>query len=285
MEESNAGLQSRGFSDRTERLVVLMKSVLKYSGAKNRLATWICEYIPEHKVYLEPFAGSLAVLFNKKRSHIETVNDLDGEVVNFFKILRDNPEELKRIITLTPYSRSEYDKAYGETADTVERARRFCVRCWMGFGCANRYHNGFKSGQQTNSPNPAKAWAQLPETMPMASERLKGVQIECLPALELISRYDTEDVFMYIDPPYLHGTRKNYLYKYEMEDYEHEELLKVLVKHPGKILLSGYGNEMYSDYLSGWKKVHKSTNAEFGLARTETLWMNYEVGQLKLNID
>lgn len=260
----------------------MLRSVLKYPGAKNRLAPWICEYIPEHKVYLEPYAGSLAVLFNKKRSHIETVNDLHEEVVNYFRVIRDNAEELKKLIELTPYSRNEYEKAYEKADNDIERARRFCVRCWMGFGCANLYKNGFKSGQQANSPNPAKSWSQLPEVMVNASERLKGVQIECLPALELIKRYSTQDVFMYIDPPYLHETRKKYLYKYEMEDYEHEELLKMLIKHPGKILLSGYESEMYNEYLAGWHKSHKSTRAESGLARIETLWMNYEIGQLEM---
>lgn len=185
-----------------------MKSILKYPGAKNRLTPWICEYIPKHDVYVEPFAGSLAVFFNKQRSHIETVN----------------------------------------------------------------------------SPNPARAWSELPEIMKLATERLKGVQIENLPALELIKRYDTEDVFIYADPPYLHGTRKNYLYKHEMKDADHEKLLNVLVKHPGKILLSGYDNDMYNDVLQGWNKVQKNTRAEGGRARTETLWMNYEVenGQISL---
>lgn len=197
--------------------------------------------------------------------------------MNYFLVLRDNGEELRKLIELTPYSRTEYEKAYENSNNDIERARRFCVRCWMGFGCANLYKNGFKSGQQKNSPNPARAWAKLSETMKIASERLKNVQIECLPALELIGRYDTEDVFMYIDPPYLHGTRKNYLYKYEMDDCKHEELLKLLVRHPGKILLSGYDNEMYEDYLYAWNKVQKETRAENGLARTETLWMNYDI--------
>lgn len=94
-----------------------MKSVLRYPGAKNRLAPWICEYIPKHDVYLEPFAGSLAVLFNKPKSHIETVNDLDGEVVNFFRIVRDRESELRRAIELTPFSRSEYEAAYEQTED------------------------------------------------------------------------------------------------------------------------------------------------------------------------
>ena len=263
-----------------------MKSVLKYPGAKNRLAPWICEYIPKHDVYLEPFAGSLAVLFNKQRSHIETVNDIDGEIVNFFRILRDRSGELERTIEFTPFSRSEYKAAYEKSEDELERARRFAVKCWMGFGCGNLYQNGFKSGQQTNSPNPARAWSELPETLKMATERLMGVQIENLPAVELIKRYDTEDVFIYADPPYLHGTRKNYLYKHEMKDADHEKLLNVLVKHPGKILLSGYDNDMYNDVLQGWNKVQKNTRAEGGRARTETLWMNYEVenGQISLNI-
>lgn len=261
-----------------------MKSVLKYPGAKNRIAPWICEYIPVHDVYLEPFAGSLAVLFNKKRSHIETVNDLDGEIVNFFRVLRDRENELIRNIILTPFAREEYKKAYESTDDELERARRFAIKCWMGFGCGNLYQNGFKSGQQTNSPNPAKAWGELPNTLEQAAERLKGVQIENLPAVELIKRYDTKDVFIYADPPYLHGTRKNHLYKYEMKDSEHVELLEILTKHPGRVMLSGYDNDLYNDILKGWNKVQKNTLAEGGRRRIETLWMNYDMnsGQIKL---
>ena len=239
-----------------------MKSVLKYPGAKNRLAPWICDHIPKHDVYLEPFAGSLAVLFNKQRCHIETVNDLDGEIVNFFKVLRDNKEDLIEAVLFTPFSRKEYVEAYEQTENEIEKARRFAVKCWMGFGCGNLYQNGFKSGQQTHSPNPAKAWAELPETLQLAADRLKGVQIECLPAVKLIKRYDTPDVFIYADPPYLHGTRKNYLYKYEMTDDEHVELLKILANHPGKVLISGYDNELYNEVLNGWNKVQKNTLAK-----------------------
>ena len=257
-----------------------MRAVLKYPGAKNRIADWIVSYIPQHTVYVELFAGSLAVLFNKPRCHIETVNDLNGDVVNFFKVLRDKPEELNRLIKLTPYSREEYDKSYQESKNDVERARGFCVRCWQGFGCANLYHNGFKSGQESKSPNPAKAWGELPCTMIQAAERLKGVQIENLPALKILERYNTPDVFIYADPPYLHGTRKNYLYKHEMTDSEHEELLKALLFHPGPVMISGYDNDLYNEYLKGWRKVQRDTLAENGLKRTETLWMNYSDVQM-----
>ena len=259
-----------------------MKQVLKYPGAKNRVAKWICSHIPGHKVYLEPYGGSLAVLFEKERSHIETVNDLDGEIVNFFLVARDFPEELKRKIELTPYSREEYINAYMPAGDFVERARRFCVRCWMGFGCGNLYQNGFKSGQQSHSPNPAKAWALLPETVGLAGKRLAGVQIENLPALELLQRYNTEDVFAYLDPPYLWGTRKKYLYRHEMTDREHEELLSAVLNFKGRVLLSGYDNGMYNSYLKGWNKASKETTAESGLKRTEVLWMNYQTGQMDI---
>lgn len=238
--------------------------------------------MPKHDVYLEPFAGSLAVLFNKSRSHIETVNDLNGDVVNFFRVLRDYPDELKRKIELTPFARGEYEASYIETDDDIEEARRFCVRCWQGFGCSNLYKNGFKSGQRSNSPNPAKAWADMPEIIAQAAERLKGVQIENLPALELIKRYNTPDVFIYADPPYMHGTRKNYLYKHEMKDAEHVELLEALIRHPGRIILSGYDNELYNGMLFGWRKESISTQAENGLKRVETIWMNFRDNQMSI---
>ena len=262
-----------------------MKQVLKYPGAKSRIANWIVSNIPEHSVYLEPYAGSLAVLFNKPRSHIETVNDLHGEVVNFFRVLRDEPDELKRLVELTPYSRTEYDLSYQESIEPIERARRFCVRCWQGFGCANLYHNGFKSGQQSSSPNPAKAWAEYPDVIRQAAERLKGVQIENLPAVEVIKRYNTSDVFIYADPPYLHSTRKNYLYKHEMTEEEHLEMLDVLIAHPGQVMISGYENDLYNSALKGWRKVKKDTLAEGGAKREEVLWLNYGYVQLSLITD
>ncbi len=259
-----------------------MRQVLKYPGAKTKIANWIVNNMPKHKVYVEPYAGSLAVLFNKPRCHIETVNDLHGEVVNFFRVLRDKPDELKYLIEFTPYSREEYDLSYEESVDEVERARRFCVRCWQGFGCANLYHNGFKSGQQSNSPNPARAWKEYPDTIIQAAKRLKGIQIENLPAIELMRRYNTADVFIYADPPYLHSTRKNYLYKYEMTDDEHYEMLQTLLEHPGQVMISGYDNDLYNSMLTGWRKVKKDTIAEGGAKREEVLWMNYEDIQISL---
>lgn len=261
-----------------------MKCVLKYPGAKNRIANWICEYIPEHEVYLEPYFGSGAVFFSKFPARIETLNDLDGNVVNYFQVIRENWEKLAAQLEMTPYSREEYYRAceYDPKESDLEKARKFAVRCWMGFGCSNLYRNGFRSSQQRTSPHTTGEWRSLPERLLAASERLKNAQIENLPAAELIRRYDTPDVFLYVDPPYLHGTRKNYLYHHEMKDAEHIELLELLVEHPGKVMLSGYDNDLYNGMLQGWRKVQKRTQAEAGIMRTETLWMNYEIGQMKL---
>lgn len=109
-----------------------------------------------------------------------------------------------------------------------------------------------------------------------------NAQIENIPALELINRYNTENVFICVDPPYLLNTRKRNLYLYEMIDEEHMQLLTLLKKHKGKILVSGYDNDLYNDMLKGWNKVYKTNQAERGIVRTETLWMNYETGQLML---
>lgn len=254
-----------------------MKCVLKYPGAKNRIAEWICNFIPDHKVYVEPYFGSGAIFFNKIPAKIETLNDLDGNVVNYFRVLREKPEELARMLTLTPFSREEYYNSciFNENDSDVEKARKFAVRCWQGFGSSNLYRNGFRSSQRSTSPHTTKEWRNLPERLIEASERLKNAQIEQLPALEILKRYDTEDVFVYVDPPYLHGTRKNYLYKHEMEDEEHIQLLEMLNKHPGKIMISGYDNELYNDLLKGWSKEEKKTQAEAGIPRTEVIWMNY----------
>lgn len=256
-----------------------MKCVLKYPGAKNRVAGWICEHIPPHEVYVEPYFGSGAVFFNKIPAKIETINDLDDNVVNYFKVVRDSWNELSDLLNMTPYGREEYYRAFevSQNDSDVERARKFAVRCWQGFGCSNLYKNGFRSSQQKGSPHTTKEWREIPERLYMAMERLKNAQIEKLPAVDLIRRYNHESVFIYADPPYLHGTRKNYLYTHEMTDDDHVELLNALKEHPGRVMISGYDNGLYNEILDGWRKTEKKTQAEGGISRIETLWMNYDI--------
>lgn len=254
-----------------------MKNVLKYPGSKTRIANWITQFIPEHDVYLEPFFGGGAVFFNKKPARIETINDLSAEVYNYFKVLREKPNKLIHLLSLTPYGRKEYDSSFETSADEVERARRFAVRCCQGFGCSNKYKNGFRSSIGASSPRTTTFWNNFPETLELASKRLLQAQIENQDALKLIERYNKEEVFIYADPPYPLDTRKNYLYENEMTNDEHIKLLKLLLKHKGKVMISSYENELYDNFLKYWKKEYKNTTAENSIKRTEVIYMNYDL--------
>lgn len=267
-----------------------MKPVLKYPGAKWRIAEWIISHIPEHHTYLEPFFGSGAVLFNKPVSRIEVVNDLDNDVVNLFRLIRDEPEKLARLVEATPYARAEYDLCFDNPTDPDphEQARRFLVKCWMGYGFRT---NGRKVGWKNDVQGREKAyalsnWTRLPDWMMAATTRLKEIQIENRPAVEVIKRFRYPNVLIYADPPYLLATRTSKQYKHEMTDTDHAELLDALINHNGPVILSGYQSEFYQNALEGWKSEQIGTFAEGGLARTETIWLNQaaQVSQMKMNL-
>lgn len=230
-----------------------MKSILKYPGSKWRIAKWIVSQIPEHHSYLEPFFGSGAVLFTKKPSKIETVNDLDNKIYSLFKLIRENPEVLSRNVALTPYSRYEYDNTYSiEPKTDIDRAMQLLIQCWQGHGFrTNGYKNGWKNDVQGRERAYAlHNWCRLPEWIMDAAERLKQVQIENMPAVELIKRFRYPNVLIYVDPPYLLSTRRQRYYNVEMtEDKDHEELIKVLKKHSGPVILSGYNSDLYNELL------------------------------------
>lgn len=256
-----------------------MKNVLKYPGSKTRIADWITSFIPEHDVYLEPFFGGGAVFFRKIPARIETINDLSSEVYNYFKVLRDKPDELIHKLEITPYGRDEYNNSFVDCDDDVEKARLFAVKCSQGFGCSNRYKNGFRSSCGGSSPRTTSFWNNFPEILQKASLRLKEAQIENQDALTLIQRYNKKEVFIYADPPYPLSIRKNYLYEHEMDDSQHIKLLKALKDHKGKVLISSYENDLYNEELKGWHREFKNTTAENSVKRVECLYMNYEIQQ------
>nr|DAL76821.1 MAG TPA: DNA adenine methylase [Bacteriophage sp.] len=268
-----------------------MRTVLKYPGSKWNIAPQLVELIPEHHSYVEPFFGSGAVLFNKPASDIETINDLDSDVVNLFRCIQKDAERLARMVMTTPFSREEYDSQFeipngAVCTDAYERAAGFLICCWQGHGFRT---NGYKVGWKNDVVGRERAyalwnWYRLPEWIIDIVERLRMVQIENRPALEVIERFNYSNVFMYIDPPYVLGTRTGKQYKHEMTDADHEELLKLLLQSKAKIMLSGYESDMYNDYLIGWEKKQFLSCAEHGKLRTETVWMNYESNQqIKLN--
>ena len=261
-----------------------MRSVIRYPGSKARLADWIIGHFPEHRSYLEPFLGSGAVLFQKPRSSIETVNDLDGEVINLFDCIRRDPERLAWEIYNTPYARETYEAA-DEPVDAYSRAIKLCIRANQGYGF---WMVGSAPGWKRDVYGREKAytardWCRLPDAVMQAAERLRGVQIECMDAVTLIEQYNHANVLIYCDPPYVLGSRTGKQYKHEMSDKDHERLLQVLLRHTGPVLISGYDNEIYRDMLRGWHLEMQMEYCRANKLRTECLWMNFvPEGQIEM---
>lgn len=255
-----------------------MKAVIKYPGSKWGLADWIISFFPKHHSYLEPFFGSGAVLFNKPRSNIETVNDLDGNVVNLFEWIKRDPEKLAHEIYWTPYARQVYEDAFATVPeDSLGKAVNFYIRLNMGHGFRT---TGGKVGWKNDIQGRERAyasqdWANLPGRITQAAERLRGVQIENRPAAELIRRFNYPDVLVYLDPPYVLGTRHGKQYRYELDDTGHEELLHAAKKHEGPVLISGYGSELYDRELKGWHREEAVSLSQSGSKKKEVRWMNF----------
>lgn len=260
-----------------------MNAIIKYPGSKWSKADWIISHFPAHHSYLEPFLGSGAVLFNKPRSNIETVNDLDGDVINLFEWIRRDPERLATEIYMIPYARSIYDKAWADQyveTDSFNRAINFYVRMMMGHGFRTTGEKvGWKNDVQgREKAYAAQMWGQVPDVIMEAADRLRGVQIESQNAAKLIQRFNYPNVLIYADPPYVLSSRssKRAQYRCEMDDDAHAELLCLLRKHSGPVLISGYDTQMYRAELAGWYCESISSRAQTGGARVEMLWMNFE---------
>lgn len=255
--------------------------VLKYPGSKWNIAAQLVNLIPQHHSYVEPFFGSGALLFNKPLSEIETINDLDSDVTNLFYCIQHDSERLARLVMTTPYSREIYEQQFSSDfsgyASRYQRAAGFLIQCWQGHGFRTTGKVGWKNDVVGRERAYALwSWYRLPEWIVDISERLRKVQIENKPALEIIQRFDYPNVFIYLDPPYLLSTRSRKQYKYEMTDEDHEELLATIVKSKAKIMISGYESDMYNGYLTGWQKEYFQSCAEHNGSRQEVVWMNYE---------
>ena len=255
-------------------------------GGKFSHLDWLLPLLPRCRHYCEPFGGSAAVLLNRKPSPIETYNDIDGDVVNFFRVLRDRPEELKRAIAFTPFSREEFCFAVTESqaqASDLERARRFYIRARQArTGLAQtatlgRWAN-CKNTSRTGISGVVSRWLGGVEALDEIAARLLRVQIENRPAVDVIKLYDSSDTLFYCDPPYLHETRgdKN-AYGFEMDITAHEELADVLQKVRGKVAVSGYRCDAMDRFFKGWRRFDapKKQCHSIKQIRQECLWMNY----------
>jgi len=268
-------------------------------GGKFSHLDWLLPLLPACHHYCEPFAGSAAVLLNRDPSPVETYNDLDGEVVNFFRVLRDDKDRLIEAIGLTPFSREEFEIAcvLDPEVSPLERARRFFVR-------ARQVRTGLAQtaslGRWANCKNTSRAgmsgavsrWLGSIEELPEIAERLLRVQIENRPAIDVIRLYDAPDTLFYCDPPYVHLTRgDDSAYGYEMTDEEHRELAEVLNSVKGMVAISNYQCDLMDElypapkwikHIAPARTIHSTKDV-----RVEALWTNYDPatqvrGQLSL---
>jgi DNA adenine methylase len=257
-----------------------------YGGKYSHLEWLLPLLLPDCHHYCEPFAGSAAVLLNRPPSPVETYNDLDGEVVTFFRVLRDHSEKLTRAIALTPFSREEFFVACQPAPpdiDDVERARRFYVR-------ARQVRTGLAQtaslGRWANCKNTSRAgmsgvvsrWLGGVEALPDIAQRLLRVQIENRPALEVIDLYDEKGTLFYCDPPYVHDARgDSKAYGYEMTDNEHRAFANRLHGIKGKAAVSGYRCDLYDDIFKNWRCIVAPMKHCHSIKkpRQEVLWVNY----------
>lgn len=270
-----------------------MKPPIPYFGAKTQVADWIVSLLPDHEHYVEPFAGSLAVLLAKPPSPLETVNDLDQRVMCFWRVLRDRPEELARACALTPHGRAEYANALcriDDETDELERARLVWVILHQGRGRAFGAPKGWRHSVGRADPvggqrRMTTAIDRATNTIPASAQRLRTVALECMPALDLIAKYGAHpDVLLYLDPPYAAATgRDTNGYGIEMaSDAEHRTLADALDTCRAAVVLSGYPSPLYDELYEGWHREQSSATTGNGRtgerSRVEVLWSNRPLG-------
>lgn len=257
---------------------IASNAVLRYPGAKWRIADFILQHMPRHHSYLEPFFGSGAVFFRKTPAPIETVNDINCDVVNLFRIVREQADTLAEYIAGIPYARQVYEEALyvNESTSDIERAVRFLVMAWQSYGARMDGKNcGWKKDVVGREASYAvRNWNRLPSWIVAAQDRLKQVQIENQDAFQLIRQFNSPKVLIYCDPPYMLSTRNcKTSYRHELDDSAHEELLYLLNKHSGIVMLSGYANELYDMLLRDWVRYDIDTVITSGSKRMESLWI------------
>lgn len=260
-------------------------------GGKFSHLDWLLPLLPATKHYCEPFGGSAAVLLNRSPSPIETYNDIDGEIVNFFRVLRDQKEALIEAIGLTPFSREEFQRAIIEPTNglsDLERARRFYIRArQVRTGLAQKASSGrwahCRLTSRAGMAGAVSRWLGSVESLPDIAQRLLRVQIENDTAINVIKRYDSTETLFYCDPPYPHESRTdNKAYAYEMTDDDHRQLAAVLHNVKGKVALSGYACNLLEELYGDWRCIEAPVSNCHSVKkpRREVLWINYELKEV-----
>ena len=268
----------------------LTRPLMRYHGGKWKLAPWLIGHFPHHRIYVEPYGGGGAsVLLRKARSYAEVYNDMDGEIVNLFRVVRDHGQQLLAQIYLTPFARDEMELAYLPAEDPIEQARRTLIRSYMGFGSGPTrrttkgiiMRTGFRADSNKSGTTPARDWATYPNALVEVIERLRGVIIEHLPAVDVMENHDTPQTLHFVDPPYVMSTRAgtDSDYAHEMSDGDHVALSACLRALTGFVVLCGYPSALYDDLFGDWQRFEREHHADGARLRTECIWVNAAVSQ------
>ncbi len=262
---------------------MITRPVMRYLGGKFRIRNWVIQHLPPHEQYCEPFGGAGSVLLSKTRARSEIYNDLDTEIVNVFRVLRDPAQarELQRLLSLTPYAREELRLSYEQTSDPVELARRTIVRAFFGIG-SDSVTRGYTTGFRRESTNVQRCaaieWGGYAEQIEYFTRRLQSVTIENSPADQLIAELDNPRILFYLDPPYLVSTRETYGgkngYRHELTESDHLKLIQQLKDVQGMCVISGYRSTIYKVMLHDWHRIEKAARADRAGERIECLWLN-----------
>ncbi len=287
------GLEDTPFPVITEHRGRRKLMAVRWYGGKYSHVDWIVPLLtPHHRHYCEPFGGSAAVLLNKPPSPVETYNDLDGDLVTFFRVLRDEPEALIEKLLLTPFSREEFQRAWEQRGRSdlpdVERARLFFIRAeQVRTGLAQRSTPGrwawcLHTSRRGMSGSVSR-WLSRIDALWLVAQRLRTVQIEHDDAFRVIQRYDSPDTLFYLDPPYHHAGRTDaHAYGYEMDEQDHIRLAELLHHIQGKVALSGYRTPLMDELYHDWVRIDAPARTIHAskARRRECLWLNYPLDEL-----
>lgn len=259
-----------------------VRTPLTYYGGKQKLAAQIVELMPHHVAYLEPFAGGAAVLFAKPPAERETLNDVDGQIMGFWRALRDRPDELASAVAATPYGRAEWEASREPADDDVEAARRLLVNVDQSFSRSRESWSPPSLLKDRKGRWQPRTWQNHPHRIRAAAARLANVCLEHGDGVKMISRWDLPDTVIYVDPPYIGAarTRPEKAYVHDVTPDLWPRLVDALlgIEHAA-VILSGYPNEEVERL--GWRTVElhalKNVQARAGgkLPKVpETLWLS-----------
>jgi DNA adenine methylase len=254
------------------------RPLLRWHGGKFILAKWIISHMPEHRVYVEPFGGAGSVLLQKPRAYSEVWNDVNEDLYNLFWVMRNHYSELADGLRLTPFSRREFEISHMPHSNPIEKARRLIIRSFMGFGSDSASNvarpTGFRANSNRSGSTPAHDWVNYEMHMHQLADRIRGIVLECRPALQVMASHDSAQTLFYLDPPYLESTRKGFgAYSHELSEQDHIELLDAAVNCKGAVIISGYESPLYAKTLKDWRRVERKALADGAKERTEVLWI------------